>query len=76
MSHLALRINYLHANVLSDKSMDERQDYMKEPRGFNSHHPLHFVSTLKNSDFVKPDTLKWAKLLTKLLTRSPVSGVF
>jgi hypothetical protein len=44
--------------------------------GFDSLHPLHFISTLKNSDFVKPDTLKWAKLLTKLLTRSPVSGVF
>jgi|ETNmetMinimDraft_14_1059893.scaffolds.fasta_scaffold189234_1 hypothetical protein len=45
MSHLALRMNYLHANVMPDRSMGEPQDNMKELR--NPKRDLHRRDLLK-----------------------------
>ena len=52
MSHLVLHINYLHANVLPDKSMDERQDYMKEYVGSIPITRSTFVLVRKNRDII------------------------
>ena len=44
--------------------------------GFDFHHPLHFISPLKNSIILNFRPSKSAKVLTKVLTRSPTSVVF